>query len=191
MVARRAAYALTEDDRHEYSGFRKGGRGTEADSKGIRDSKHKCVFQIFLDDRPVYVPIGQGRESAAGTPLQQIYEGVACLRSIIQHYEMNEADVQSEALLRKVSDNHGEAQSQHAGLDMVSDVGMTTTTIMHKIFQTSLDNPWETVACMIRGVAFPYSFGVSGWTQGRYGTADGPLDRTVWVDKVFKLAYFL
>jgi hypothetical protein len=78
---------------------------------------------------------------AAGTQLQQINEGLACLRSIIRHYEMKEAEIQSEALLRKVSDNHDKAQSQHVGLTMVSDVRMTITTIMHKTFQKPLDNP--------------------------------------------------
>ena len=155
----------------------------------VLNDEGKCVMTYIKDDARFYIeiPTEKERENAAER-LHRTESEIERLKDILREYEIEEAQLCSEALLKKVASNHGAAQADYVRTAGDFDVDMIISQIMFETFQTPLDKPWKTVACMTRGLALPYTFAVSGWTPGLHGTADGALDRSRWIDEVFQLA---
>ena len=155
----------------------------------VLDDEGKCVMTYIKDDTPFYIEIPTEKEREKAAERLHHTEGkIERLKDILREYEIEEAQLCSEALLKKVASNHGAEQADHVRTAGDFDMNMIISQIMVQTFQTPLDTPWKTVACMTRGLALPYTFAVSGWTRGLHGTADGALDRSRWIDKVFQLA---
>jgi hypothetical protein len=98
------------------------------------------------DDTPFYieVPTEEEREKAADR-LHRTESEIERLKEILRNYEIEEAQLYSEALLKKVASNHGGAQADYVWTAGRFDVNMIISQIMFETFQTPLTShgrPW-------------------------------------------------
>ncbi|KAF2181527.1 hypothetical protein K469DRAFT_443435, partial [Zopfia rhizophila CBS 207.26] len=116
---------------------------------------------------------------------------ISALRDVVEQCELQEAKKRAERERKKLVKLHGESQARRFTETNAFDQTEIISEILRKTFEIPLSNDGKIVACLARGTALPYTFAISGYNSGPFGSRDGALDRPTWREKVFQLAELL